>query len=93
MSLANRMALASPKVRAVCVEANEFPYLSQRFRVRGVPHTVINRSGGFLGALPELDFVAATLELAGIPIAEHHDHEDGPSTELNATSTELNAGS
>ena len=82
------MALASPNVRAVCVEANEFPTLSAQFRVRGVPHTVINRSGGFLGALPELDFVAATLELAGVPLVEHepHEHGDAPSTELNAGS-------
>jgi hypothetical protein len=80
------MALASPNVRALAVEANEFPFLSNRFRVRGVPHTVINRKGGFVGALPELDFVAATLELAGVPLAEHQEHEDGPSTELNAGS-------
>jgi Thioredoxin domain len=60
------MALASPHVRAICVEANEFPYLSNQFRVRGVPHTVINRKASFVGALPEPDFVAAVLEGAGI---------------------------
>jgi len=65
VSLANRMALASPQVRAICVEANEFPYLSNQFRVRGVPHTVINRKASFVGALPEPDFVAAVLEGAG----------------------------
>src|SRR3979490_2413517 len=61
------MALASPHIRAVCVEANEFPYLSNQFRVRGVPHTVINRKASFVGALPEPDFVAAVLEGAGGP--------------------------
>ena len=66
MSLANRMALASPQIRAVCVEANEFPYLSNQFRVRGVPHTVINRRSSFVGALPEPEFVAAVLEGAGV---------------------------
>src|SRR2546423_11075897 len=60
------MALASPRVRAICVEANEFPYLSNQFRVRGVPHTVINRKAAFVGALPEPDFVAAVLEGAGV---------------------------
>src|SRR5207245_5000889 len=60
------MALASPQVRAICVEANEFPYLSNQFRVRGVPHTVINRRASFVGALPERDFVAAVLEGAGV---------------------------
>jgi hypothetical protein len=66
VSLANRMALASPQIKAVCVEANEFPYLSNQFRVRGVPHTVINRRASFVGALPEPDFVAAVLEGAGV---------------------------
>jgi len=61
------MALASPQIRATCVEANEFPYLSNQFRVRGVPHTVINRRSAFVGALPEPDFVAAVLEGAGVP--------------------------
>ena len=66
MSLANRMALASPRVRAVCVEANEFPQLSTQFRVRGVPHMVVNRSASFVGALPERQFVSTVLERAGV---------------------------
>ena len=81
MSLANRIALASPQVRAVCVEANEFPRLSAEFGVRGVPHTVVNRGGAFVGALPERDFVAAVLEGAGIPVDEAPG-PGGPSTEL-----------
>jgi Thioredoxin domain len=60
------MALASPQITAVCVEANEFTHLSNQFRVRGVPHTVINRRASFVGALPEPDFVAAVLEGAGV---------------------------
>ena len=67
MSLANRLAVASERVRAVCVEANEFPELSRRYDVQGVPRTVINRSGAFVGALPEPHFVAGVLELAGFP--------------------------
>ena len=62
------MALASALVRATCVEANEFPHLSAQFRVRGVPHTVINRRSAFVGALPEPDFVAAVLEGAGVAV-------------------------
>ena len=84
MSLANRMALASPHIRAVCVEANEFPYLSNQFRVRGVPHTVINRRSSFVGALPEPDFVAAVLEGAGVPVDEPHTAPTGPSTEITS---------
>jgi hypothetical protein len=94
VSLANRMALASPQIRAVCVEANEFPYLSNQFRVRGVPHTVINRRASFVGALPEPDFVAAVLEGAGVQVDEGTPRPDlppqggreiparGPSTEM-----------
>ena len=77
------MALASPQVRAVCIEANEFPRLSAQFGVRGVPHTVINRDGAFVGALPEGEFVAAVLEGAGIPM-EAQPGAAGPSTELSS---------
>jgi hypothetical protein len=77
------MALASPNVRALCVEANEFPHLSQQFRVRGVPHTIVNRKRGFVGALPERDFVMATLEAAGIPIEDEQDSTDGPTSDLS----------
>ena len=83
MSLANRMALASPQLRALCVEANEFPNLSAHFRVRGVPHTVINRKASFVGALPEREFVTAVLEGAGIPVEEPHEAPSGPSTEIS----------
>ena len=65
MSLANRMALASPLVSARTIEANEFPALSQRFGVQGVPRTVVNERGAFVGALPEAQFVEAVLQLAG----------------------------
>lgn len=66
MSLANRMALASPMVTARTIEANEFPDLSRRFEVQGVPRTVVNESGAFVGALPEANFVDAVLQLAGV---------------------------
>jgi hypothetical protein len=35
--LAQHMAIASPRVRAECIEANEFPELSQRYQVMAVP--------------------------------------------------------
>jgi predicted DsbA family dithiol-disulfide isomerase len=65
VSLANRMALVSPMVTARTIEANEFPDLSQRFEVQGVPRTVVNEKGAFVGALPEAQFVDAVLQLAG----------------------------
>jgi predicted DsbA family dithiol-disulfide isomerase len=66
VSLANRMAVASPNVNARTIEASEFPDLSRRFGVQGVPRTVVNEEGAFVGALPEAQFVAAVLELAGV---------------------------
>jgi glutaredoxin-like protein len=65
-SMANRMALASSKVRSLVVEANEFAELSQRFEVQGVPRTVVNRAGAFVGALPEKRFVESVLHLARV---------------------------
>ena len=53
--LAHRMAMENPgMVRAEGVEATEFPELSNRFGVSGVPQTVINAGAGSLvGAAPE----------------------------------------
>lgn len=66
MSLSNRLAIASTKVSATMVAANEFPEMSQRFGVQGVPRIVVNRDGAFVGALPEAQFVESVLRLAGV---------------------------
>jgi predicted DsbA family dithiol-disulfide isomerase len=70
------MALASPNVNARTIEASEFPDLSRRFGVQGVPRTVVNEQGAFVGALPEAQFVAAVLELAGVT-PDGEKEEDG----------------
>jgi hypothetical protein len=52
--LAHRMALESTLVSSEGVEAQEFPDLSYRFNVSGVPQTTINAGAGTLvGAAPE----------------------------------------
>lgn len=79
MSLANRMALASPLVSAAAVGANEFPELSRRFGVQGVPRTVVNEQGAFVGALPESQFVKSVLQLAGV--VSDGGEVDGPERE------------
>lgn len=57
--LAHQMALESPMVEAEMVEAMEFPELSNRFRVSGVPQTTINQGAGtVVGALPEDNLLA-----------------------------------
>jgi len=56
------MAIASPRVTAECIEATEFPELSQRYRVMAVPKIVINDKLEFEGAIPEEDFLGAVLK-------------------------------
>ncbi|MBN1965794.1 MAG: thioredoxin family protein [Anaerolineae bacterium] len=51
--LAHQLAFASDKVRGDMVEANEFPHLSMRYNVMGVPRTVINEDVFMEGAAPE----------------------------------------
>ncbi len=51
--LATRMARYSEHVRASVYEAQEFPEISARYRVQGVPRTVVNDRLYAEGALPE----------------------------------------
>jgi len=53
------MAIEFPNVSADIVEANEFPELSRRYGVSGVPKTVINDRVEFTGAVPEPQFLQA----------------------------------
>jgi hypothetical protein len=62
--LAHRMAVESPLVEAEMVEAMEFPELSNRFNVDGVPQTTINAGAGSLvGAAPEEYLVAEIMKV------------------------------
>lgn len=57
--LAHQMAMESPMVQAEMVEAMEFPELSRRYAVSGVPQTTINEGAGrVVGAYPEAQLVA-----------------------------------
>ncbi len=60
--LAHQMALESDWVRAYMIEATEFPELSQKYDVMGVPRVVINDTSYFEGALPEAHFLHAAME-------------------------------
>jgi len=55
------MAVASTRVKAECIEANEFPDLARRYQVMAVPKIVINDRVEFEGALPEPEFLSAVL--------------------------------
>ena len=58
------MAVASTRVKAECIEANEFPDLARRYQVMAVPKIVINDRVEFEGALPEPEFLGAVLRAA-----------------------------
>ena len=65
VTLAHRLAVESPLITASCVEATEFMDLSRRFRVTGVPKTIVNDSIEILGALPEDQFVRTVVGAPG----------------------------
>jgi glutaredoxin-like protein len=67
VTLAHRLAVESPLITASCVEATEFMDLSRKFRVTGVPKTIVNESIEILGALPEDQFVRTVV---GAPDAD-----------------------
>jgi len=60
------MAFASPFITADAIEATEFMELSRKYRVTGVPKTIVNDTIEILGALPEADFVRTALDLPDI---------------------------
>jgi hypothetical protein len=55
------MAFANPNITAYAVEATEFPDLVRRYRVTGVPKTVVNEEIEILGGLPQDEFVSQAL--------------------------------
>jgi hypothetical protein len=55
------MAFASPHITSYAVEAMEFPDLTRRYSVTGVPKTIVDDAVEILGALPEADFVEQAL--------------------------------
>jgi len=56
--LAHKLALECDAIRGDMVEAIEFPQLSQKYGVMGVPKTIINEDIEFEGAVPEDMFVS-----------------------------------
>jgi hypothetical protein len=57
--LAHQLAQLSSRITADVIEADEFPELSERFNVLGVPDTVIDGVEELVGAQPEARVVAA----------------------------------
>ncbi len=63
------MAAANPNITADAVEATEFMDLSRKYRVTGVPKTIVNETIEILGGLPEKMFVREALQLPDEPAA------------------------
>ena len=59
------MAMETPMVRADVVSAQEFPHLSQLFRVQAVPKTIINGVVELLGAVSEGTLLERILTAVG----------------------------
>ena len=67
--LAYHMALESPHITAEVIEAQEFTELSQRFKVRAVPTTVIDGKTMIPGAIPDttlMDIIERLVQPAGL---------------------------
>ncbi len=60
--LSHQFSFVSPYIRADMVESMEFPHLVQKYRVFGVPKTVINERNFIDGALPEAPFLESVLK-------------------------------
>ena len=58
------MAFSNPNITAYAVEATEFPDLARRYRVTGVPKTVVDDTVEILGGLPQDMFVEQALQNA-----------------------------
>ena len=62
--LAHQLAFVNDRIRADMVDAAEFPALTQRYGVQGVPRTVVNERPAFEGALPPPEAVMEIIKQA-----------------------------
>ena len=59
------MAFSNPHITSHAIDATEFMDLSRKYRVTGVPMTIVNETVEIMGALPEEMYVRAVLQLDG----------------------------
>jgi predicted DsbA family dithiol-disulfide isomerase len=60
--LAHKLAIENEHITADVVEVSEFIDMAQRYRVQGVPKTVINDRIEIVGAVPEPRFMQEALK-------------------------------
>ncbi|MBL7070572.1 MAG: thioredoxin family protein [Candidatus Omnitrophica bacterium] len=63
--VAHQMARVSGKVRSDMIDSSQFPQLASKYKVSGVPHTVINETSSQLGAVPAPVIIKKINESAG----------------------------
>jgi predicted DsbA family dithiol-disulfide isomerase len=64
------MAFANANITSHAIEAMEFMELSRKFRVTGVPKTIVNDEIEIMGALPEDMYVRAALQIPEDDVAQ-----------------------
>ncbi len=55
--MAHKLALESESITSDMIESAEFPHLTNKYGVMGVPKVIINETFRFEGALPESAFL------------------------------------
>ncbi len=60
--LGHQFALESSRIKADMIESTEFPHLTQKYNVFGVPKTIINEKSSIEGAVPEESFLQQVLK-------------------------------
>ena len=55
------MAFANEHITAYAVEATEFPDLARKYRITGVPKTVVNDQIEVMGGLPQDEIIEQAL--------------------------------
>jgi predicted DsbA family dithiol-disulfide isomerase len=73
------MAFANPHITSAAIEATEFIDLARKYRVTGVPKTIVNETIEILGALPEEMFVRAALQIGDDREVTSHSDAKTPS--------------
>ncbi len=63
--MAHQFAIANENINADMIEATEFPELARKYRVLGVPKTIVNGTVTVVGQLPEDAFVEFILYSIG----------------------------
>jgi glutaredoxin-like protein len=73
--VAHQLAMANDNIRADMIESSEFPQLVQRYRVSGVPRTVVNETPAFEGAFPAVDALLRILKVVKPDVYNRLDEE------------------